>query len=430
MRGYVLGVCTISLLACGGGGKKPVKKPKPKPDVEEQAKPETEEDRAKKRHDLAVKIIPEGSSCLPTSLKEEGAPRLELAANGTDAILCAIDEDKERLLGPVGCWKVNLATGALTYKDSDLLPSRGVAVMLDDRCARGYCLPKDAKVAGKTALMAKNADGSKVAVLVGDDVHLFNAGSKEHESTFSIRGEKGVTNDPVAVHFVGDHIVVEGAEQGPYSAVWVFKSDGTQVGPVTNLGGGKDEKPISTYKGSVSILDKNRIGVSEHGMETLTTYQVDNGARAKLVRKLKTKPACKAAELDAYWHDGDKVTDKCKDSIEKIDGHLMGATAVAGAKSLLVLLRGSRLGELGVLDAKSLEEKKVIKLPWCSGDGGGEGKPSGDEKPKADKDAEEKAPAPASADPEKEKPAKDTKQKKPPAKADKGDSSDPQEGGE
>jgi hypothetical protein len=136
---------------------------------------------------------------------------------------------------------------------------------------------------------------------------------------------------------------------------------------VKSLGGG--DKPLTTYKGSVSILDKTRIGVSVHGMETLTTYQVDNGARAKLVRKV-PKYACKPAELDAYWHGGDKVTDKCRDSIEKASGALMGATAVAGAKNFLVLLRGPRLGELGVLDSKSLAEKKAIKLPWCEAGGG------------------------------------------------------------
>jgi hypothetical protein len=36
-----------------------------------------------------------------------------------------------------------------------------------------------------------------------------------------------------------------------------------------------------------------------------------------------------------------------------------------------VLLRGDRLGELGVLVAKSLAEKKSIKTPWCAdGEGG------------------------------------------------------------
>ena len=46
-----------------------------------------------------------------------------------------------------------------------------------------------------------------------------------------------------------------------------------------------------------------------------------------------------------------------------------GATAVMGSKSLLVLLRGPRLGELAVMDPKSLAEKRAIKLPWCEAGG-------------------------------------------------------------
>jgi hypothetical protein len=414
-------------MACGGGGEKKVKKPKPKPHVEEPDKPETAEDREKKRHEEALKIVAQGTSCLPTSLKEEGAPRLELAASGSEAILCAIDEDQSRLLGPVGCWKINLANGELEYKGTDLPPGRGVWVKLDEGCARGYCLPKDAK-AGTKALVAADLEGKKVAVLSGDDVHIYDVGSKEQASSFSVRGEKGLTNDPKGMVFVGDHIAVEGADEGPYSAVWVFKVDGTQLGPVTPLGG-KDDKPVSTYKGSLSVLDKNRIAVADHGTETLTTYQLDNGARGKVVRKLKSKPSCKPTELDAYWHEGDKVTDKCKDSIDKAYGSMMGATLVAGAKNNLALLRGERLGDLGVLDPKSLEEKKAIKLPWCSAEGGSGAK--GEDKDKnEEKESEATSDKDKDKDSDKKTESSSKKEKTMKSKGGGGDSSDPQEGGQ
>jgi hypothetical protein len=407
MRGYVL-VYALTLVAGCGGGKKKVAKPKTEEVKNEEPGADTEADREKKRRMLARQIVPDGTTCLPTALKDANAPRLELAAIGKDAVVCAIDEDRTRLLGPVGCWSVNLSNGALTYKDPEPLPGRSVTVMLDDRCARDYCVPKGAKLGDdKVAFMAKNVDGSKVAVLVGDEVHLFNAGTKAHESSFTIRGDKGVTNDPKAVHYVDGSVIVEGIGEGPFSAAWVFKSDGTPQGPIAGLGG-KEEKPVSTYHGSFSILDKARVAVSEKGMETLTTYEVETGKRTKLVRKV-GKLACKSAELDAFWTDG-KVSDKCRDSVRKASGHLMGATVVAGAKSLLVMLRGDRLGELAVMDAKTLAEKSTIKMPWC--DAGGAKKAeakdeSKDEKPRA---AEKAAP------------------KK--AKKGGGDSSDPQEGGE
>jgi hypothetical protein len=407
------------VFACGGGGggKKHVKKPKnDTEDTAQPAKPETEEDRAAKRLSEAHKIVPEGASCLPLALKEEEAPRLELGAKGTDALVCAFDMNPGRLLGPVGCWKVNLASGALTYTDPTPLPGRGFAVKLDDHCARGYCLPKEAKVSGETAHIAWDLDGKGVAVLVGDDVHLFDAETKAHQSSFSIRGDKGVTGNPTNVHFVGEHVIVEAAEEGASSGVWLFKTDGTAVGQVMALGG-KDEKPVSTYKGSVSILDKTSIGVADHGMETLTTVVLEDGKRAKLVRQGK-KPACKPAELDAFWHNGDKVSDKCRGSVEALSGHLVGATAVKGAKNFLVLLRGDRLGELGVLDAKSLVETKSFKMPWCTegGDGGG-----GEGADKESADAEPKGGADKGADKNDKKDKKDKPRTR---------SADPEEGGE
>ena len=367
MRGYVLLGCTLSLFACGGETKKKsVKKPKTET-VVEAPKEETEEDRAKARKDKALAIVPEGSNCLPAAIKEEGGPRLELAAAGADAILCAVDTQEDRLLGPVGCWKIDLASGGLSYMAPELMPGRGTPVLLEKGCAWGYCLPKDAKTTG-SAFIAKDIDGGKVAVLAGDDVHIFDSETKAHESRFSIRGEKGVTNDPIAMHLVGGHVVVEGADQGAYSAVWVFKSDGTQIGPVVALGS-KDGKPLSTYKGSVSVLDNKRIGVAHRGIETLTTFDLASGARAKIVRRMKQKPTCKAAELDAYWHGEDKVSDKCKASIEKLYGPLIGASGVAGRTSYLMVLRGNRVGELAALDQKTLEEKKSFKLQWCAADG-------------------------------------------------------------
>ena len=404
----------LALVACGGGSKKPVKKPVTTRRTTTPVKPtETEEDREKRRAAAAHKIVAEGLSCLPGTLKDNTAPRLELAAIGTDAVVCAIDTDETRLLGPVACWKIDLGSGALVAIPAAPLPGRGVSVLLDGRCARGYCLPKDAKEpTTKIARLAFNAEGSKAAVLVGDDLHIYDASSKAHEKSFTIRGDKGVTNDPTAVHWVGEMIFVEGADQGPFSAVWAFKPDGSPVGGISEIGA-KDGKPISTFGGSFSLLDKTRVAVSEQGFSNVTVYDTTNGQRTKLVRKL-TKPPCKNEEVDAYWKDqNDKVTPKCKDALEKSFGPLQGATAVAGSKNFLVMLRGPRLGELAVMDSKTLAEKKAIKLPWCTGN---EAAAAG-----GDDAADDKAAAKADA--------KKSTTRAPAKKAGKGDE-DPDAGGE
>ncbi|MEJ7599537.1 MAG: hypothetical protein WKG01_16640 [Kofleriaceae bacterium] len=361
-------ILPLALLACGGDDKKKVKAPKVTKSGKKQPPPksETEEDREARRLKAAHGIVAEGSTCLPASLKAPGAPRLSLAAIGSDAVVCAIDTDAERLLGPIACWKVDLASGELAYQPGKPLPGRGFKVSLDNGCARGYCVPTEVK--GDTAHIAWGG-GGKVVVVAGDEAHVFDTETKEHQSTFSVRGDKGLTNEPSGVHWVGDSIFVEGKDEGPSAAVWVFKPDGTAVGPIQGIGG-KDPKPLSTYGGSFSLLDKSRVAIAEQGFSTVTIYESDTGKRVKLVRKLGKAP-CKTAEVDAFWHDQD-VPAKCKDYMSKSFGHLVGAEAVAGSKNFLVLLRGSRAGELAVLDSKTLAEKKSIKLPWCEADGGGE----------------------------------------------------------
>jgi hypothetical protein len=368
-----LGLFAVSMPACGGGGGKkdpqdPTVKDGTKPPP---AAPETEEDREKKRQAAAKQIVPEGSNCLPEALKGDSAPRLEIAVVENEAILCAVDNERERLLGPVGCWRLGLPDGTLEYQKPQPLPGRGFPVKVDERCARGYCLPKDVKTEAKIAHIVWSPAGDKVAVSVGDDIHLFDAASKTRESSFSIRGDKGVAGDPVRLYWVGDSIFVEASDGGANSPVWVFKAaDGTQMGPLEGIG--KGAKPLSTHGGSFVILDKGRVAVVEQGLSSMVTYEVASGKRAKIVRKLPKTP-CKAEETEAYWNDpAAKVPDKCKEHMAKNFEHLVGADAFAGTKNLVMVLRGSRLGELGVTDPKTLTEAKAIKLPWCTDDADGD----------------------------------------------------------
>lgn len=355
-------VLLLYVAACGGKSspKKPitddtVKKPPPKV--------ETEADREKKRRETALSIIPDGTTCLPTSLKQQGAPRLELGRVAEDAMICATDSDTSRRLGPIACWKVlDFGEGTLAYEAGRPLPGRNVTVNLDERCARGFCIPKDAKLSeDKLAYIAWNDDGSKAVVVTGDAAHVFDATARARESGFSIRGDKGVTNNPTAVHWVGDTIFIHGTDAGPASYLWGFKLDGTALGGMQSLGG--KDMLVNLHGGSFAILGKTKVAFSERGFSTVTTYETDSGKRTKIVRKTVNGP-CKPAEADAYWVDGD-VSAKCKEHMVKTYGHLEGADAVLGRTNLLVLLRGPRLGELAVLDIKTLKETTTFKLPWC-----------------------------------------------------------------
>ena len=354
----------VLLVGCGGGDKKPVKKPVTKNEKPTDPPKETEADRDVKRHKQAVGLVPDGSPCFPQALKAENAMRLELAAVNKEAVICATDIERSRLIGPVACWKIDLGDGSLAYQAANALPGRSLSVKLDDRCARGYCIPKDAKLPeDKIVHMANSPDGSKVVVISGDDAHIFDASARSRESGFSIRGDKGVTNAPSAVYWVGSSIFIASGT-GPESYVFQFRTDGQAVGGLMTLGGGK-ETLLSTHGGSFVVLDEGRVAIAEKGFSQVTSYEVESGKRSKIVRTTSKGP-CKQSEFDAYWTDGE-VGAKCKEHMTKNFGHLIGADAVAGKTNLLVLLRGPRLGELAVLDVKNLAEKKSIKLPWCEG---------------------------------------------------------------
>jgi hypothetical protein len=183
-----------------------------------------------------------------------------------------------------------------------------------------------------------------------------------------------VTGDPTEIDWNGEAIFVQ-ANDGAVSPVFVFNSEGVPAGPIEVLGG-KDKAVLSTRNGSFLLLKPEQVAISEQGLTTLTIYETATGKRTKLVRKLPA-PTCKKEELDAVWRDlNAQVSAKCQDYVTKNYLHLIGADAVAGTKNLLMLLRGPRLGELAVVDSKTLAEHKAIRMPWCDETGGGA--PSGE----------------------------------------------------
>lgn len=357
-RVVFVGLVAASLAACGPKPK-PVKAKKPVKEVKDETPtppPETEADREAKRTIAAHAIIPEGSSCLPATLKDAGAPRLELGVVNDAPTICAFDQDSSRMLGPVGCFAVDLTTSALTYKEPHPLPGLGFAVAIQGGAARGYPVSETG-----TAHIVWSSDQKSTAILAGEKVHVFDAAAKTQSHEFAVNGDKGVTGSPAAIYWVGETIFVENGDGN----VWAFKAaDGTLLGGIEVLGG-KPGQLVSVKGGSFSILNTKLVGLADAGWNTMTQYETDSGKRSKMVRKVAKAP-CKAEDADAFYKTGTASDAKCQDFLTKNVGYLVGANGILGSKNLLIVLRGARLGELGVIDPKTLvEQKKLIKLPWC-----------------------------------------------------------------
>ena len=361
-------VISSVLVACGGGQSTnvvPVKRPVV---AKAPLKPaETELDREAKRREAARAIVPERSQCLPPILRKSTGPRLELAAFNGEPIACAIDTDNERLLGPIACWKIDLATGELRYREPAPLPGVGFSVLLDDRCARGFCIPASSDIPeSKIARVAYDLEGARVAVLAADEIHVFDTKSRTRIGGFKVTGNGGVDGEAVAVHFVGDTVLAVGGvkKTSTPGGVWAFKTDGTRLGAIQTPEG----KPASTVNGSLLLLDKGRIAIAEQGFLSVIVYEIEGGKRTRMTRTVPRSP-CTPGETTAFWEDDDDVTlgEKCQAYVDKTFAPMIGATGIAGAKNWLVALRGTRVGTLAIIDS-SLVEKRAIDLAWCETD--------------------------------------------------------------
>lgn len=331
-----------------------------KPSDDESSAASKRNSRIEAWREQAYALVPPASTCLPAVAHDESKLRLDIAAIGDSARMCAFDNDPERLLGPVGCWNVDLVASTLTYQEPAPLPGRGFAMRVDGTCVRGMCLPEAPK--NPTVQIAYSLDGQQAAVLADRRIHLFDTASSAHQSDFTIEQKADAV---AAIHFLGKQLLVQ--TRGDDGAVWVYEPDGTQIGPITTTS--RDSTPLPWRSGGVALLDASRIAIGERGFEVMTTIDLASNAETRLARKPPTKLRCKPAELEAFWSDptSDKVGADCKTSLAPL-APFVGATLIAGRTNFLALLRGDRIGQLAILDGKTLVEKRAISLPWCGGD--------------------------------------------------------------
>jgi hypothetical protein len=362
----LLSSVALSSTGCGGSSKKgstTAAKKKKAAGKKAEEKAMTEADFAAERAKASKQIVAEGSTCLPNEKLD-----WQVSVQGdTEAFhLCAIDTDPARALGVVACWNINRESNALEPIAAEPSPGQSFVAKADLGCIRGYCPPTKLED-GATGHIAWSTDGKHAAVLTGDTLHIFDADKKpikEIKVADSALAGKAVAGTPAGLAFVGDVAFVVGSDSKPTAGVWMFKTDGTAVGPVMSPNP-KEKAPLSIHAGSLSVLDKDHVGVSESGLSTLTVVEASTGKKSRMVRKL-PKLACKPAELTSFFAADGKEGDKCKASAEPAFSSYIGANMfMTKKKSIVASLRGSRRLDLSVLDSKTLAEKTVITLTGC-----------------------------------------------------------------
>ena len=199
--------------------------------------------------------------------------------------------------------------------------------------------------------MARNLDGTQGrGARRRRRPHLRRGVARRTSRSFTIRGDKGVTNDPTAIHWVGDAIFVEGADRARTRGLGVQGRDGTPVGPIERAR--RQGRASRCRRTSGSFVDPRQERASRspsRASRRSTIYEVDTGKRAKLVRKLPTKPPCKAdrARRVLARRDGQGRRQVQGAHDEDLRAPDRRGRASPARKNLLVLLRGAAARRAG-----------------------------------------------------------------------------------
>jgi|GEM_PF-3376354 len=301
-------------------------------------------------------------TCMPAWYGEADygrRPKLTLSRVGDAVVLCAVDQDHERLVGTLGCWAVDPATGGLSAHAAISPPGQGHLAKVTDGCVEGLCAEG---LEGETALVATNIDGTR-AVVLGDReprFHVFDTATKKEIKAFvnsPVDGEaddKAISNEPIEIYFVGQRIYVLGTDAGPWMGVWRFADHGMRLGPIK-----EGEALASLYGGSLSVLDDGHVGASLRGLDSLIILDVTGGEPVS-VRRATPKSPCSAEELDLM---GDGAEEgPCAEHIARVFYPWSDAQLVSLPSGGYLAVQTS--GELVTLDAK-LAETKRFPAPYC-----------------------------------------------------------------
>ncbi len=320
-------------------------------------------------------------SCLPPSLFTKGEastpPTFDLGLVAGVPTICASMTRSD----PMRCWAVDPANGTLSATVATSLPWHARKGMLDaNRCLDGYCLSKPSEPKEteertgeqtEAAFLVASTTGTKVAILSGRLIHIFDRETRKQLQTIPLYDEAApgytnVSNEPVKVFYVGDIVYVVGSDAGPYIAVWRFRDDGTRLGVVTSTGKA-DDASFSVFNGGVNVLDDDRIMVADAALQRVRILSSKNEKNRERTRPSNLRP-CTAVEVESALLLGDieSLSARCKATVKaSLEPFFDVIPIELSSGDVLAALSGKYSGSLSLLDGKTLKEKKRFKLLRC-----------------------------------------------------------------
>ena len=172
---------------------------------------------------------------------------------------------------------------------------------------------------------------------------------------------------PTAIHWVGDAMFVEGTD-GTTSARLGVQARRHAGRPDR---GARRQGPASRSRPQRLVLassTRTRVAIAEQGFSTLTIYEVDTGKRAQArPQDAEAGPPARPTSSTRSGRSGDKVTDKCKESLEQELRRTWSVPTPSPAQELrscCCAARGSASSRV-LASARRSPRRRAIKLPWC-----------------------------------------------------------------
>ena len=283
--------------------------------------------------------------------------------------LCAYD--MQDAPAGLGCWTVDAAKGALSASTTTGLPGHGRRVRADAAgCIDGFCVASGA-APPEPRLFAVSSSGTHAAMLDDEAVHVFDVRTKMRTVSIKLSDPQAsdttnVSNVPVRLLFVDDTIFVVGSDAGPFIGVWQFKADGRRLGRIVrNTQSGADGETFNVFQGSVSLLGAGHIALTDAGLRSMLVVPIGEG-KPRLIRRTTASAPCSKTHMERMAEGDLTLPAACRAVVRRQFEPYFDASLVQLASGdFLVALTGPAQGELALLDARTLAEKRRIKPAKC-----------------------------------------------------------------
>jgi hypothetical protein len=259
----------------------------------------------------------------------------------------------------VGCWGVD-ANGKLSARPAIPVPGASRGIARGTTCHDGMCWPPAQMGPLQLARLVMHPDGKRAAVLVGNNVSVYDVASKKPISRFRLRknpgdapGEHEITNHPVDLFVVGETAFVLGVDVIPGAGLFPYSLQGKALGP----------EYAGVFLGGVAI-DEHKLVLNDTALTELTILDGLDADQARTITRNVPEGPCKLSDDPEILlrQDGYKPgTDKCQDYMLKHYTPYVGATIVSHGKGFI----GLGNIELFTLDGNLVETRRV-KLAVCS----------------------------------------------------------------